>query len=337
MTVHMGRSRRRRGWLVLALVVALLAGFGVGTPAFAADPEDGDVNLRAALEKAAIGYNEAKVKLDASLRKRAQLQSTMRVTDITLVRLNASIGAISSSRYKGSMLSTWNGLLDQQSPENLLQGMAVAGYLTWRDNEQLHQLNSTRLVAKGQADALAALIAEQQKQYAEMDKQKRAAEKALASVGGMVTAGFTGAVPDAQPTPRRADGSLPSEGCTVNDPTTTGCITPRTYHMLTEARLAGFTRYTGCFRQQSTGEHPKGRACDFSASASGFQNASATGGDRTYGNRLAAWGVKNAYALGVLYVIWYRQIWMPGLGWRSYSGCCNAAASHTNHVHISMQ
>jgi hypothetical protein len=321
---------------LLAVVVALAASLGVGSPAYA-DPEDGDTNLRDALTKAAIAYNEAKVKLDASKKKQAQLRTTMRITDITLVRLNASVSAISSSRYKGSTLSTWNGLLDQTSPENLLQGMAVAGYLTWRDNEQLHQLTSTLRDAKIQADTLAAVLKEQEKAYAEMDRQKRAAEKALAAAGGMVTAGFTGDVPDAQPAVRRADGSLPPEGCSYNDPTTTGCISPRTYHMLTEARLAGFTRYTACFRHQSWGEHPLGKACDFSAAAGGFQGVAATGSDRVYGNRLAAWAVKNSYALGVLYVIWYRQIWMPGLGWRSYSGCCDPASSHTNHVHISMQ
>jgi hypothetical protein len=38
----------------------------------------------------------------------------------------------------------------------------------------------------------------------------------------------------------------------------------------------------------------------------------------------------------VLYVIWYRQIWLPGSGWRSYTGCCGPSAEHTNHVHLSV-
>jgi hypothetical protein len=103
-----------------------------------------------------------------------------------------------------------------------------------------------------------------------------------------------------------------------------------------QARAAGFKRYTSCFSQRSSGEHPKGRACDFSANASGFQNVNASGGDRAYGDRLAAYFVKNASRLGVMYVIWFRQIWMPGTGWRSYSGSGGPSATHTNHVHLSV-
>jgi hypothetical protein len=107
-------------------------------------------------------------------------------------------------------------------------------------------------------------------------------------------------------------------------------------HAYQEARLAGFTRYTACFRHQSFGEHPKGRACDFSVTPGGFAGTSATGGDKAYGDRLAGWLMANASRLGVLYVIWYRQIWFPGLGWRTYTRCGGDAAScHTNHVHLS--
>jgi hypothetical protein len=42
--------------------------------------------------------------------------------------------------------------------------------------------------------------------------------------------------------------------------------------------------------------------------------------------------VRNADRLGVLYVIWNRQIWFPATGWKSYRG----ASAHTDHVHVSM-
>ncbi len=101
-------------------------------------------------------------------------------------------------------------------------------------------------------------------------------------------------------------------------------------------RAAGFTRYTSCFSQRNSGEHPKGRACDHSAAPGGFENVNASGGDRAYGDRLAAFFVKNANRLGVMYVIWYRQIWMPSTGWRSYSGSGGPNATHTNHEHLSV-
>jgi hypothetical protein len=63
----------------------------------------------------------------------------------------------------------------------------------------------------------------------------------------------------------------------------------------------------------------------------------ATGGDRTYGNNLAAYFVRNANRLGVLYVIWFEQIWTPSTGWRAYrSGRGDPSSDHTNHVHLSM-
>jgi hypothetical protein len=64
----------------------------------------------------------------------------------------------------------------------------------------------------------------------------------------------------------------------------------------------------------------------------------AAGADKDYGNRLAAWFIANAKNLGLLYVIWFRQIWMPSTGWRAYSGGNGTPSSdHTNHVHLSVQ
>ena len=103
------------------------------------------------------------------------------------------------------------------------------------------------------------------------------------------------------------------------------------------ARGAGYTHYTKCWRSQSSGEHPKGRACDFSANATTFVDARATGADKAYGDRLAAYFIANASRLGVLYVIWFRRIWLPSSGWKAYSGGNGDPSSdHTNHVHLSV-
>jgi hypothetical protein len=106
---------------------------------------------------------------------------------------------------------------------------------------------------------------------------------------------------------------------------------------MNQAKKAGFTRFVACFRQQASGEHGKGRACDFAADKSGF-GGDATGASRTYGNRLADYFIANASRLGVLYVIWFRRIWLPSSGWKSYSGAGGDPSSdHTNHVHLSMR
>jgi hypothetical protein len=152
-----------------------------------------------------------------------------------------------------------------------------------------------------------------------------------------VTGGFVNInSPLAKPAPRNSDGSWPKESCTVNDPTTSGCITPRLLNAYQQAQAAGFTHYTSCFSKRASGEHPLGRACDFSAHSTGFENVAASGADKDYGTRLAAFFIKNADRLGVMYVIWYRQIWMPSTGWRAYSASGAPNVVHTNHVHLSM-
>lgn len=324
--------------LVVTAFAAVIAIVAAATPAYAdPDGDDDTSSLAQKLEQVAFGYYDARAKLAASQLRQVELTKQLREAEITLVRLDAEVGLVAAARYKGSQFSLLNGLLVQKtSPNQLLQGAAVAEYLIWRDDDRLHRF----AVAKDEATRTKAQLEEelkiQQQQLVELDKQKRAAEAALASVGGMVSAGYTGPVVDAQPAPRTAGGGWPRESCSINDPTTSGCLTPRMFHTLNEARLAGFTHFVSCYRYGGPYEHPKGRACDFAADKYGFGGA-ATGDARTYGNRLAAWAVHNAEALGIMYVIWYRQVWVPGAGWHSYGGAHgDPSSNHTNHVHISM-
>jgi len=53
---------------------------------------------------------------------------------------------------------------------------------------------------------------------------------------------------------------------------------------------------------------------------------------KNYGNDLMAFLVRNADRLGILYVIWFAQVWFPATGWSTYHG----PSSHKDHVHVSM-
>jgi hypothetical protein len=204
------------------------------------------------------------------------------------------------------------------------------------ENRQIRELTSARERVTSARAAIEIELAEQRKAMTTMSQRKQQAERALLAVGGQATGGFVNAnSPLAKPAPRNPDGSWPTERCTVNDPTTSGCITPRLLHAYQETKAAGFNHYVSCYRSGGSGEHPKGRACDWAAAKSGFGGV-ATGADRTYGNNLAAFYIRNANRLGVLYVIWYRQIWIPSSGWRAYHGGGDPASDHTNHVHLSV-
>ncbi|WBB82520.1 hypothetical protein O7606_23280 [Micromonospora sp. WMMD882] len=322
--------------MVAALAVAALL-VVAPAPAHAEPDEGGTKALRDALEASAKGHIEAKAKLDNSKKRQAALTAELKRIESRLVGLSAQVGEVAVQSYKLGRLNATGLLLQSTGPEQLLQRAAELDVLAQRDGKRLRTLAEERDRANLAKLAIDAEVREQLKQVNQMAKKKRDAEKALAAVSSGPSGGFgSGGSASARPAPRNPDGSWPKESCSVNDPTTSGCITPRTLNALKQAQAAGYQRHVSCFRSGGSGEHPKGRACDFSAATGGFEDRTATGGDKSYGDRLAAWCVRNASRLGVLYVIWYRQIWHPGTGWQAYGGSGSPAADHTNHVHLSM-
>jgi hypothetical protein len=331
----------RRFQPVLAMLAAL-AVLLVAAPAAHADPDDegGSKSLRTALESAAKGHIEAKNKLDNSKKRQKQLTATLAESKQKATTLQTRVGEVANRSYRQGRFNTMTLLLNSTSPDAFMERALRLDQMAQIDGKVLIGYQEAVTTAEQAKKAIDLEIKEQQKQVTVMAKKKEQAQQALAIAGGgAARSGFINAnSPLAKPAPKNSDGSWPKESCSVSDPSPggSGCITPRTLNAYQQARAAGFKRYTGCFSQRSSGEHPKGRACDFSAASGGFENVNASGGDRTYGDNLAAYFVKNASRLGVLYVIWYRQIWHPGNGWSSYSGSGGPNATHTNHVHLSV-
>ena len=335
----MAATLSRRCTALLTLVVAVLTAILVSDVALAApnDPEGGSKKLRNALETAAKGYDQAKTKLAGSKKRQQQLNTRLAQAEASAEALTQQVNAVANRSYQMGRINTMTLLLNSASPDNFFERVQSLDVLAQIDGSTLAQYQQDIETAKKARTALAAEIIEQRRQVNVMARKKREAEVALAEVGGGAAGGFVSASsPAAKAAPRNSDGSWPKESCTVNDPTSSGCITPRTLHAYQEAKSDGFKRYTVCFSQRASGEHPKGRACDFSAAQSTFKNEAATGGDKSYGDSLANYFVKNADKLGVMYVIWYRQIWQPSTGWRAYSASGGPNAVHTNHVHLSM-
>lgn len=329
--------RRLTAAVVLMVTASLLTVSGPGSPA-AADPEGGTKTLRDALESAARGHVEAKNRLENSKKRQKKLQAALVAAQLDVKQTEVRVAEIAGRSYRLGRFNATSMLLNSGSPDMFLERAQRLDMMAQLDGRALTRHRQAVDAHTRAKTALDQEIREQQKQVTILAKKKKEAELALASVGGGAVAGgyISANSPLAKRAPRNSDGSWPKEGCTVDDPTSSGCITPRTLHAYQQARAAGFKRYTNCFSQRSSGEHPKGRACDHSAATSGFKNVNATGGDKAYGDRLAAFYVKNADRLGVMYVIWYRQIWMPNDGWKTYSGSGGPSATHTNHVHLSV-
>ncbi len=341
-------SARRRLAAVLALVVAT-SGMAVATaaPATAAptplsapgdkgdDGEGGKKSLLEQLEDASKGFVEAQEALARSQKRQQELAGLIKEIDAELAPRQQTLDEIAQQTYRVGRLGPMKALLTASSTGSLLDRAETLETVAVEQDRALRELKATRTKQAQAKAAIDAAVREQQKQLTVMAKRKAQAENALkaANQGQDADAPSGGGGSPA----RAAAGPSGSGGCTVNDPTTSGCITPRMAHALSEAKKDGFTRYVACFRQQNSGEHPKGRACDFAADKSGF-GGDATGASRDYGNRLANYFVNNADPLGVLYVIWYRRIWLPSSGWKSYSGAGGDPSSdHTNHVHLSVR
>ncbi|GAA3190407.1 coiled-coil domain-containing protein [Dactylosporangium siamense] len=330
----------RRILTFLATTLMLVVAFA--DPASAEPGEDGASNLtvRQALDKALGEYNDAKGRLDKSVADQAATEAELGKTQARLTELEASAGTVAAAAYRGRRVSLVNVVIGSNDPNELLHNMSTIEYMVSRDDRSLRELAEARKKLEEQKAVIAAAVANQQAQLKIMEANKKTAEDALkkAGGGGATTGAPTGGVVTTKPVARNSDGSYPSETCIKgNDPTTGNCMSARMRNAYTEARLAGFTHYTSCYRSGGGGDHPLGKACDFSANASTFVNARATGDDLAYGNKLAAWCVANAKNLGVKYVIWYKRIWQPSSGWKSYGGDGTPAGDHYNHVHLSMQ
>lgn len=278
-------------------------------------------------------YAQAKAAVAKSKKRQTQLAAELRKAQARLDALAPEASKIAAESYRSGKLSAVSMLLNSASSDSFLDRAAALDELNLFNNQKLRALNEAREQVSQTKSAVDEELAKQAQQEKVIRNQKTEAEKALALVGGnsRPDKGLVDAVSKvARPGPGMADG-FPGESCSKNDPTTGGCVTARTLHAYNEVRRAGFKRFAGCFRPGGPFEHPKGRACDWSLRDSGFSRA-ANDDQMRYGNNLTAFLVRNADRLGILYVIWYKEIWFPATGWKSYSG----PSDHTDHVHMSM-
>lgn len=328
---------RGRVSLVVAVVLACLVGAPalVAAPAMAApgaDPEGGTKQLRDQLDAASRGFLEAKAKLASSQQRQRQLTADLARIEAEVAEETETLGELAALAYRTGRLGPLGALLDSDSPDGFLDRAATLSAVAANENQAVRALERSKAAAAQAKAAVDREVAEQRRQLAIMQARKQQAEKALADAAQSAGSGTSGG--------SSSGGSAPSgsgrDSCSVDDPTTDGCITPVMLFALKEAKAAGFTRFVSCYRDGGSGEHPKGRACDFSATSGGFGGV-ATGDARTYGDNLANYFIRNADRLSVLYVIWFKRIWLPSSGWKEYTGGNGDPSSdHTNHVHLSV-
>lgn len=316
--------------ILSAVLLVLLVAFFPTPAAAEPDEETLEADLTAAIDKAA----DAKEAVDAANARAAELETKIGETQALFDELTADLNEYAVYLHTEGELQTTNALLSAENSRDLVDAMTFTGFL---GNERaalmtdagalLDQLEAEQAAHADEVEAAQTALEESEKAVEELEEELEELQAENASGPGS-----DGGAPAAE----GYDGD--GGGCTEDDPTTSGCLTPRTLHMYNETKEAGFDHYVSCYRSGGSGEHPLGRACDWAADESGFQDEDATGDDKTYGDQLASWYVNNADTLGVEYVIWYNEFWSPSSGWKSYTGGNGDPASdHTNHVHVSMR
>ncbi|HKS98504.1 MAG TPA: hypothetical protein VJT31_03150 [Rugosimonospora sp.] len=326
--------------LLLAVFVAALVVLGAPASAGFADPvnPDGPPNsLEAQLTDIGRKLADAQDKMATAQHAQVTLQAQLVEAQRQLKVLVAQVSQIAAAEYESGSAARLNALLSAASPVDFIRRASALHEIAQAQNAQLVEYRRIEADFTAKKAELDQQIAVAQTQAIQLSQQKQAALKILNHASGGPT-GVVIAAATADPTPRNPDGSFSPQSCSQPDPTNpSGCLTARTLHAYQEVKKAGFDHYVHCWRQQSWGEHPLGRACDWAAAPGGFGGV-ATGADRDYGNRLAGWLIGNADRLGVLYVIWFKQIWLPGVGWHNYTTEGGSpSGDHTNHVHMSIR
>ncbi|MEV0594858.1 coiled-coil domain-containing protein [Nonomuraea cavernae] len=268
-------------------------------------------NGRIAHEKAEKAEKAAKAKLAAAQQVFDHESTQLRTMAVALYTGGASNEAVMISRT--------------EDPSHVLGRLALSRHLTDLQNARLSGFAQVRDGHEQARNEAAATAEELGRQVKDLDQRKAKAEKLIEKIRDKIDQLHKA------PGVRRSDGTWVPQL-----PEGLDHVTPRMrlVKMLIQERFA-VPYGIGCYRAiQDGGEHPLGRACDFMLSRGG---AMPTADEVRRGDQIAAWAIKNAKRLGIMYIIYRQRIWHARTGvWRTMSDRGGATANHYDHPHISV-
>ncbi|MEV0612355.1 hypothetical protein AB0I81_03455 [Nonomuraea sp. NPDC050404] len=228
------------------------------------------------------------------------------------------------ARYTGGEPGTIGLLTARQEATTLLGRMALTQHLIDEQDAMLRGHAEVRDARKRAEDEAAARADELERTVEDLEGRKKKAEKQIEKIKDKIDQLYT------------APGARPDGTFVPQLPTGSDNITPRMQLVKQLIQERFEVPYgIGCYRAiQDGGEHPLGRACDFMLSRGGAMPSAA---ELKRGDEIAAWAIKNARRLGIMYIIYRQRIWhVRGGGWRTMSDRGGATANHYDHPHISV-
>ncbi|MEU8395066.1 hypothetical protein AB0C28_07755 [Nonomuraea sp. NPDC048892] len=252
---------------------------------------------------------------------REKLSAAQEVYD----RQSTELRAMAIAKYIGGDPGTADLLTSEGDPSALLARMALAQHMIDLQDARLSGYARVRDDRRQAEEEAAARTEELRASTEELEKRKKKAEKQIEKIKDRIDLLYSA------PGVRRPDGTWVPQlpGGTDN-------VTPR-MRLVKELIQQRFqVPYgIGCYRAiQDGGEHPLGRACDFMLSRGG---SFPSGDEQRRGDEIAAWAIKNAKRLGIMYIIYRQRIWHTRTGgWRTMSDRGGTTANHYDHPHISV-
>ncbi|WP_245674988.1 coiled-coil domain-containing protein [Herbidospora cretacea] len=306
----------------MAVLLAAFCAALVSGPATAAPKPDAD-KLRKQLASQEKKVNSLIAQYHAAREDLAKAKTASKTAQAKLEKAHTDFAAAQRE------MARLAGLSYQSIPGNggiiLPPGMGMSPLAMQLGNEQAAIVRNY----KQKEEARAKAAAEAKALITEIDEKSKDIEKRRVEAEGLID-DIKDRLDELIPI---GPGKLANGGWAPQLPTGADNITARTRLMREEAKSAfKLSNSIGCFRVDTMGEHPLGRACDFMMTTGG---AAATGSAKVLGDQLAAWALKNRTKLGVKYVIWRQRI-NSGTGWRFMSNRGGNTANHYDHVHISM-
>jgi hypothetical protein len=222
-------------------------------------------------------------------------------------RAHRHLARLAAASYMDGGADPALALLFSGDPQRVLDGNATVEYLARQRSAREQELQRLLLAGARAGQTARAKVAEVRRLIADLVSQRRTVERLMAKF---------------QPQSPTIGGDR---------------ITPRMRQVRDEVdRRFGPFPSIGCYRPESSGEHPLGRACDFMLSTGGVMPS---GSGVKLGYAIATWAQANASRLGIMYIIYRQRIWdirMASSGWVPMEDRGSITANHFDHVHISV-
>lgn len=276
-------------------------------------------------DKLIADYYESRVAGQKAERAEKAAREKLSAAQEVYDRQSTELRAMALAKYIGGDPGTAYLLTSEGDPSALLARMALAQHMIDLQDARLSGYARVRDDRRQAEQDAAARTEELQASTEELEKRKKKAEKQIEKIKDRIDLLYTA------PGVRRPDGTWVPQL-----PAGTDNVTPR-MRLVKELIQQRFqVPYgIGCYRAiQDGGEHPLGRACDFMLSRGG---ALPSGAELKRGEEIAAWAIKNARRLGIMYIIYRQRIWHTRTGgWRTMSDRGGTTANHYDHPHISV-